>query len=121
MTYSEMKYLIAVHELQKEKHDVKLTEIAEKIGVTKVSVYRAAERLEKNGYIKRNERNKIMMTEVGIQSLSDRLELAEYMRTNLEAYCGASGISAHEDALGIVCALGEATREKLLDIIRTGK
>lgn len=56
MTASELKYLIALDELYDGKNGVKLTVIAEKTRVSKVSVYRALERLEKDGYVKRTEK-----------------------------------------------------------------
>ncbi len=117
MTQSEMKYLIAVHTLERENVGVKLTEIAEKMGVTKVSVYRAVERLEKNGYIKRNERNKVVMTEMGKASLSEYMVLTEFAASNMEIYGGLQRALAYEEALSVVCALGDAGRERLRQLI----
>lgn len=58
MTTAELRYLIATDELCGGTCGVKLTEIAEKVNVSKVSVYRAVERLEKNGYVERNEKTR---------------------------------------------------------------
>ena len=54
MTSAELKYLIAINELYDGTAGIKLTAIAAKMNVTKVSVYRAAERLENHGYVKRD-------------------------------------------------------------------
>ena len=53
MTSAELKYLNAINELYDGTAGIKLTSIATKMNVTKVSVYRAVERLEKHGYIMR--------------------------------------------------------------------
>ena len=58
MTKAELRYLMAIDMLYDGISGVKLTEIAAEMAVTKVSVYRAMERLEGNGYIERNEKNK---------------------------------------------------------------
>ena len=65
MTSAELKYLLAIEELYDGKIGIKLTTIAAKINVTKVSVYRAMERLEKNGYIRHDEKNKVVINTYG--------------------------------------------------------
>ena len=58
MTSAELKYLIAIDELYNDNSGIKLTDIGSKLNVTKVSVYRAAERLslfQLAGDVLRNE------------------------------------------------------------------
>ena len=69
MTPAELKYLTAINELYDGTVGIKLISIAAKMNVTKVSVYRAVERLENHGYIKRDEKNKVVMTEHGYEQL----------------------------------------------------
>ena len=59
MSASELKYLIATHSLSKEGIGARLTDIADKLGVTKVSVYRMSERLEAGGMMARGEHSRI--------------------------------------------------------------
>ncbi len=113
MTQSELRYLIAVQFLDRDGNGVKLTDIAEKAKVTKVSVYRAVERLEKNGYICRNERNKVVLTEEGKKSLAIYQAVVSHMQTHLETYFSISSEEAYEDALGVACALGISSREAI--------
>ena len=51
MSASGLRYLTSLNDLYDGKNGVKLTEIADKACVLKVSVYRAIERLEKDGFL----------------------------------------------------------------------
>jgi len=118
MTAAELRYLIATSEIHEITGvGVKLTEIALKMGVSKVSVYRAAERLEKNGYVARDERNKIVITEYGEKQLADYMEIIGFIRAQLTRYCKTPDELAYKDALGVACALCDHSREKLVEII----
>ena len=90
MTAAELKYLTAINELYDGTIGIKLTSIAEKMGVTKVSVYRAAERLEKNGYIARDKKNKVIMTEDGYDQLEKYTVLIEWLSGHLQKNCKVS-------------------------------
>ena len=116
MTAAELRYLIAIDEIHKETGiGVKLTDIATKMGVSKVSVYRAAERLEKNGYAARDEKNKVIITELGAKQLRDYMVIIEFIRKALEIGCGTPSEMAYQDAIGVVCALGEHSRSKVAE------
>ena len=110
MTVAELRYLIATDALYDGKNGVKLTAIAEKIGVTKVSVYRAVERLEKSGYVERNEKNKVVMTEKGETVLREYMVIVHFVREHLVAHCGTPAEIAYTDALGAACALSDISR-----------
>lgn len=121
MTVAELKYLIATNELyERANAGVKLTDIAVKMGVSKVSVYRAAERLEKNGYVMRDEKNKIIVTDYGQKQLADYMEIIRFIRTHLELHCGTPGDMAYQDALGAACALGDYSRSKVAEYMKRG-
>ena len=118
MTAAELRYLIATSEIHEITGvGVKLTEIALRMGVSKVSVYRAVERLEKNGCVARDEKNKIVITEYGEKQLADYMEIIGFVRTQLTRYCDTPDELAYKDALGVVCALCNHSREKLAGII----
>ncbi|MBQ8498139.1 MAG: helix-turn-helix domain-containing protein [Clostridia bacterium] len=110
MTVAELRYLIAIDALCEGENGVKLTEIAAKMGVTKVSVYRAVERLEKNGYVRRNEKNKVIMTESGTLFLEEYMVIVRFIRAHLEQNCGTPAETAYQDALGVACALSDISR-----------
>ena len=57
MTYSEFRYLWNVGEVEKD-NVARLRDITKIMTVTKVSVFRALERLEKSGYVKKSKTGK---------------------------------------------------------------
>ena len=115
MTSAELRYLIAIHALYHGEIGVKLTEIAAKMGVSKVSVYRAVERLEKSGYVQRDEKNKVVMTEKGVTVLREYMVIVNFIRTHLEDHCGTPAEIAYHDALGVACAFSDISRGKIAE------
>ncbi len=113
MTSAELRYLIATNELFCEQNGVKLTSIAEKVGVSKVSVYRAIERLEKSGYVKRNDKNKVVMTPLGESLLAEYMVIVRFISDHLEKHCNAPRETAYRDALGVACALSDISRQSI--------
>ena len=65
MTYSEFRYLWNVREVEKD-NVARLRDITNIMTVTKVSVFRALERLEKGGYVQKSKDRKICLTEEGL-------------------------------------------------------
>lgn len=57
MTYSEFRYLWNVREVEKD-NVARLKDITNVMTVTKVSVFRALERLEKGGYVQKAKTGK---------------------------------------------------------------
>ena len=51
MSSSELRYLIAANELAEQTENVKQTDVANKLRVSKVSTYNAMERLRDKGFI----------------------------------------------------------------------
>lgn len=121
MTAAELRYLIAIDDLYDGKNGVKLTDIASKVCVSKVSVYRAVERLEKSGYVERNDKNKVILREYGKNQLSDYMEIIDFIRIHLEKQCGTPQDIAYNDALGAACAFSDVSREKITEIIKSCK
>ena len=68
MSSSELRYLIAASVLANQIDIVKQTDLANKLQVSKVSVYNAVEKLKEKGFIKKNER-KILLTKKGEEIL----------------------------------------------------
>ncbi len=121
MTAAELKYLTAINELYDGTIGIKLTSIAEKMSVTKVSVYRAVERLEKNGYIARDEKNKVVMTEDGYEQLEKYTVLIGWLSGHLQRNCRVSPEIAYNDAIGAACAFSDESRSALAEFIRKAK
>ena len=119
MTSAELKYLIAIDELYNGERGIKLTDIAQKMSVSKVSVYRAVERLERGGYVERDDKNKVVMTEHGKAQLEEYKVLTGWLACHLEHHCGVSGDIAYKDAIGAVCAMSDESRDGLFKFIRS--
>ena len=111
MTIAELRYLIATNALYRDQGGVKLTSIADRVGVSKVSVYRAVERLEKSGYVKRDDKNKVVMTQDGRQVLEEYMVIVNFISSHLEKNCGTPKETAYQDALGAACALSDISRQ----------
>ena len=113
MTSAELKYLIAIDQLYDATAGIKLTAIASKMNVSKVSVYRAAERLERNGYIRRDDRNKVIIAAYGYEQLEKYNILIQWISTHLREKCGVSAEIAYNDAIGAACEFSEESRNAI--------
>ena len=71
MTAAELKYLIAISELYDGGAEVSLTAAAKKMQVTKASAHKSVMRLEQCGYIRHNEKNKILLRKADMKGLKN--------------------------------------------------
>ena len=71
MSAAELRYMIATDSLGGE--GVRLTDIANKMGVTKVSVYRMSERLTEMGFMTRCAQSRIALTEKGKKFSAEKI------------------------------------------------
>ena len=78
MSSSELRYLIAASVLAKQINIVKQTDLANKLQVSKVSVYNAVEKLKEKGFIEKNER-KILLTKKGEEILDEYMVIIRFM------------------------------------------
>ena len=118
MTSAELRYLIAVDDLDGGEDGVRLVSIAAERGVSKVSVYRALERLEKNGYIERNDKNRVVITDFGKSQLSEYRQIIHFITSHLSEQCGISTEEAYSDALGATCAFGDKSRARIVELLK---
>lgn len=125
MTSADFKYLIASKQLYDAREDksigIKLTEIANKVSVSKASVSRAAERLEKGGYIRKNDRNKIVITEYGFTQVAEYKIMIEWLSSHLRFHCNIPQEIAQIDGINAACAMSDESRHGLAEFIKSGK
>jgi len=119
MTSAELKYLLAISELYDGTVGVKLTSIAAKMNVTKVSVYRAVERLEKSSYIARDDKNKVIISEYGYKQLRKYNILIGWFSNHLQQNCKVPADIAYMDAIGVACAMSEESLYNIAEYINT--
>ena len=84
MTSAELRYIIAVDELYGGGRGARLTDVALKMGVTKVSVYKMFERLECRGLMERNALNRIFLTGSGRAELAVNMFCIDYIGKAIE-------------------------------------
>ena len=118
MSSSELRYLIAANELAEQLETVKQTDVANKLGVTKVSTYNAIERLREKGLVEKNER-KIVLTERGKETLGEYMTIIRFISSHLSLHCGTPAAQAYDDALNAACAFSETTRNGVAEFIRS--
>lgn len=119
MTASELRYLIAVNKLS-EQGTAKLTGIAKNLNVSKVSVYKAVDRLESAGYLIHIGK-KICLTEKGKAVLDEYLLIIGFISGHLEYHCGTPKETAYNDALCAASVFSDTSRNGIADFIRNKK
>ncbi len=119
MSSSELRYLIAANELAGQMENVKQTDLANKLKVSKVSTYNAMERLREKGFIEKNER-KIILTKKGEDALNEYMTIIRFISSHLSLHCGTPRNQAYEDALNATCAFSETTRNGVAKFIKSG-
>ena len=121
MTSAELKYLIAISKLYDGTKGIKLTDVADKTGVSKVSVFKAVERLEQEGCIQRDAKNKVIITQYGYEQLEKYNILIRWLSGHLERNCKVPADIAEHDATGAICAFSEQSINALTQLITMQK
>ena len=116
MSSSELRYLITANELAEQTENVKQTDVANKLRVSKVSTYNAMERLRDKGFIEKNDR-KIVLTDRGKEVLNEYMTIIRFMSAHLSF---TTDNQAYEDALNATCAFSDATRNGVANFIKSG-
>ena len=116
MSSSELRYLITANELAEQTENVKQTDVANKLRVSKVSTYNAMERLRDKGFIEKNDR-KIVLTDRGKEVLNEYMTIIRFMSAHLSL---TTENQAYEDALNATCAFSDATRNGVANFIKSG-
>ena len=125
MTSADFKYLVASKQLYDAREDksigIRLTEIAGVVKVSKASVSRAIDRLEKGGYIRKNDKNKIVITEYGFAQLAEYRIMIEWLCSHLQYHCNIPEEIARIDGINAACAMSDESRHGLAEFIKSGK
>lgn len=112
MTAADLRYLLAIDAVAPEG-GATLTAVAQNMSLSKVSVYRAAARLEKTGLLLRDDRSRLHITSAGATALQEYRTAAGWLACHLEHHCGVDAATALQDAIGAVCAMSDAGRHGL--------
>ena len=112
MTYSEFRYLWQVGRLA-SGGAVRLRDVTNAMTVSKVSVFRAVERLERAGYVDKSRERKIRLTEKGQKILEEYRYAMRCLQERLLAPLGFAEDRAEEEAMRLVSALSEKVRKQI--------
>lgn len=117
LTYSQKKYLFAIYKLGRDGSEVKSTEVAKMVGVSKASTAIMTERLVESGFIEKEPYGKIKLTESGIKAASPIFTNCVIIRDFLENALGLDEQTADEDAVQLSVHASEKTVSRLSEYI----
>lgn len=118
MTASELRYLITANELNNECGYAKMSAIAKRLNVTKVSASRAVERLIASGYLERDGK-KIILTDEGENVIAEYILVVDFIGDKIARHCKTPKEVAFGEAVAAACALGEVSRNAVLSFVKS--
>ncbi len=117
MTSSELKYLLALDGLFDGIHGVKLVDVANVLGVTKVSAFKAVQGLQQSELVARDAKSHVIITEKGNEVIRGIAVTVAHIADYFERFCWIDEKTAHAEAVNAVCALSDETRATLAKVI----
>lgn len=117
MTSSLEDYLEAVFVVSKQKNSVRLTDIAEYLGVSKPSVNRAINTLTQNGYLEHVTYGDIVITPKGETYAANVLRRHKLIKHFLIDTLGVDEKTAEHDACQMEHVVSADTIERLYDYL----
>lgn len=120
LSYSQKKYLFAIYKLGQNGGEVKSSEVAKIVGVSKASTAAMAAKLCESGYISKEHYGQISLTENGIKAANSIFTSCVIIREFLENTLGLDGDAADSDAVKIVVHTSEATVNKFAEYLLKG-
>ena len=112
-------YVELVASLIKEKGEARTVDLAERLGVTAVTVSRTVQRLEKAGLIRSAPYRSIFLTDQGKRVAEFSKERHELVRSFLVAV-GVSEETAQQDSEGIEHHISEETLTCMREFLKSG-
>lgn len=120
LSYSQKKYIFAIYKLGQNGEEVKSSEVAKLVGVSKASTAAMAAKLCESGYIKKEHYGQINLTESGIKAANPIFTSCVIIREFLENTLGLDAETADSDAVKIVVHTSEKTVNKLAEHLLKG-
>ena len=117
MTSSLEDYLEAVFVLSKQKGNVRLTDIAEYLGVSKPSVNRAVNTLTQNGFLEHVTYGDIIITPAGESYAANVLRRHKLIKQFLISELGVDEKIAERDACQMEHVMSPVTIDKLYEYL----
>jgi Mn-dependent DtxR family transcriptional regulator len=106
-------YLEQIFLLQKVNNNVRVTDIAEALQISKPSVNRAINTLKEEGYLSHEHYGTIVLTEVGSKVAENILETHRLLKKFLVECLGVEEDTAEKEACLMEHAISKSTKNKL--------
>lgn len=120
LTYSQKKYLFAIYKLGHNGEEVKSSEVARLVGVSKASTAAMAVKLCESRYIRKEHYGQIGLTESGVKAANSIYTSYIIIRDFLENALGLDEKTADADAVKIVIHASEKTVNHLAEYLLKG-
>ncbi|MDO5150312.1 MAG: metal-dependent transcriptional regulator [Oscillospiraceae bacterium] len=109
LTYSQKKYLFAIYRIGQNGEEIKSSEVAKFVGVSKASTASMMVKLCESGYIMKEHYGQIRLTESGVKEANSIFTSCTIIRNFLEKILGLDEKTADEDSVKIVINASEKT------------
>lgn len=120
LSYSQKKYLFAIYKLGQNGEEVKSSDVARLVGVSKASTAAMTAKLCESGYIRKEHYGQINFAESGIKAANPIFTSYVIIRDFLENALGLDEKTADEDAVKIVIHASEKTVNRLAEHLLKG-
>lgn len=120
LSYSQKKYLFAIYKLGQNGEEVKSSDVASLVGVSKASTAAMTAKLCESGYIRKEHYGQINLAESGIKAANSIFTSCVIIREFLENTLGLDAETADSDAVKIVVHTSEKTVNKLAEHLLKG-
>ncbi len=117
LTYSRKKYLFAIYKLSQNGVEVKSSDVAKAVGVSKASTAAMANKLCEDGYIRKEYYGQIALTENVIKAANSIFTSCVIIRGFLEKELHLDEKTADSDAVKIVIHASENTVNSLAEYL----
>lgn len=117
LTYSQKKYLFAIYKLVQNGGDIKSSEVARLVGVSKASTAAMVVKLCERGYITKEHYGQIGLTESGVKAANSIFTNCIIIRDFLKNALGLDEKTADEDSVKIVVHASEKTVNRLAEYL----
>lgn len=121
LSSSQEDYLKQIYVLAQRSEEVRVTDIAKLLEISKPSVNRAMNTLKEQGYIEHEHYGTIKLTKEGVAAGKNIHETYKTAYKFLTEFLGVSAAEAEEEEHLMEHAMSKATRKKLKKFMRKKK
>jgi DtxR family Mn-dependent transcriptional regulator len=114
LTATQKKYLFAIYIHGCDGKPVRLTSVAQTLGVAKASAVKMTRRLTEDGYIVKEPYREIMLTAEGIKAANELYTSHVILKNFLQGAVGISEEKADADSVTIISRFSSEGLEKLV-------